>query len=332
MKKTILSGLAGLLLGCNEDHLSIGTDIKDKPAIEYEILEDTTYEQILRTQKFFSTFPTTIPGAKKIKKYEIDSAKYVLIHIRQVHHDNHLETEKQHRYINLVQEEIHTILSYFADEKITQIAYSEGRTIEDAKMITELYAMNREINLLAQKTDFVISIFYEMNLIELNEKKKTEKYDEVEQRIQYETTLFSWQNDYRDLQKMKQEDVERVFARSGALEKLAKEGIFEMKGSEEEDANIRAGIALERGETKSRYVMDDREDIAISIIAENRQQTNILVFGYAHDFYDNILRWNQIHPDEKFAFIEITPFSVPKTNDEVPEELQFHVEDLHLLN
>ncbi len=52
-----------------------------------------------------------------------------------------------------------------------------------------------------------------------------------------------------------------------------------------------------------------REDVALGIIARAAPSLAILVFGGNHDFRDNVASWNREHPEQTFAFVEITPRS-----------------------
>ena len=43
------------------------------------------YLDIARTQKAIDDFPTSIPGARDVKKYKISGSRYCLVHIRNRH-------------------------------------------------------------------------------------------------------------------------------------------------------------------------------------------------------------------------------------------------------
>jgi hypothetical protein len=45
------------------------------------------------------------------------------------------------------------------------------------------------------------------------------------------------------------------------------------------------------------------------MIANAAATLAILVFGGDHDFRDNVVSWNLEHPEQRFAFVEITPRS-----------------------
>lgn len=56
-------------------------------------------------------------------------------------------------------------------------------------------------------------------------------------------------------------------------------------------------------------VMEDREDIAVELIAKqtktSTQNVFPLVYGSAHDFTRAILKWNKAHPDEQFNLVTV---------------------------
>ena len=62
-------------------------------------------------------------------------------------------------------------------------------------------------------------------------------------------------------------------------------------------------------EARDRLVFDAREDVALDIISKNPNQMNVMVYGGAHKFEDNIHEWNQRNPDKKYSLIEVTPES-----------------------
>ncbi len=325
MKRNIFLGLTALIIGCTTDSDMSSTDIEDKPTLEYEIPTNKLEDEIKKTQEIFSTFPEKIDGAKKIIKYEVTSAKYILVHVRQVHHAG-LETDRQRSYITSVQIEIEHILLDLKEKNNIKIAYPEGRTVNGTNALMSVYTLRRSLDEEEEKINFIISTLYTT----AEQEQKEESMNRI--REEYARMFADWENEYRNLQKDKEEDIDRIFYKSGALEKLARKGVIEIKGCEEQDANIKAGIALEKGEKNNKYIFDIREDIALSIIAKEKQPLNILVFGYAHNFYDNILFWNKVHPNEKFALIEITPISVPERNEPDPYDIKFHADDLHLMN
>lgn len=55
------------------------------------------------------------------------------------------------------------------------------------------------------------------------------------------------------------------------------------------------------------YMFDRREDAALEIMVGNDDPGGFVFYGAAHDWRDNIDRWNEAHPDHAFSLIEMTP-------------------------
>jgi|TARA_Y100000034_G_C6800337_1_gene358979 hypothetical protein len=51
----------------------------------------------------------------------------------------------------------------------------------------------------------------------------------------------------------------------------------------------------------------ERENSLLEIISESDKPYSIVVYGAAHNFNDNIQRWNESFPSDKFSLIEMTP-------------------------
>lgn len=57
-------------------------------------------------------------------------------------------------------------------------------------------------------------------------------------------------------------------------------------------------------------IIDDREDVLLDIISSEEEDFSVVVYGAAHNFYDNIKRWNQEDSDHKFSHIIVIPRSL----------------------
>jgi hypothetical protein len=69
--------------------------------------------------------------------------------------------------------------------------------------------------------------------------------------------------------------------------------------------------------TKTKKAMcDDREDHFLKTMADSGKTSSIVVYGSAHNFYDNIELWNKKNPDKKISLIEV----VPKSYSEVKKD------------
>ncbi|MBI4141686.1 hypothetical protein HY484_02050 [Candidatus Woesearchaeota archaeon] len=45
---------------------------------------------------------------------------------------------------------------------------------------------------------------------------------------------------------------------------------------------------------------------------ETKDPVSVTVYGAAHDWKDNIVEWNKLHPDKKFSLIVVTPEALAK--------------------
>lgn len=57
----------------------------------------------------------------------------------------------------------------------------------------------------------------------------------------------------------------------------------------------------------SKIIRREREDYVVEKIAKKGDKINLLLFGEAHDFKDNIDRWNKSNPSKQYRLIEVTP-------------------------
>ena len=96
---------------------------------------------------------------------------------------------------------------------------------------------------------------------------------------------------------------------NGGAIKLAREGKIELRPAETEEMNQKAfmeSYKLVTGE-EIKYVFDGRERIAIESIGKDNLKIAVLVYGAAHEFKDDIERWNRENPNRKYNLIEIVP-------------------------
>ena len=108
---------------------------KDKP-----IREVVPYDNLTAANKFLRDFPSVIPGARAVRKYETPGAGKCLVHVLQRHYVNPDSSRFEHykrvyRKVNQVQHDIYDILSYLRShhglyEVIVEGAW-EGMTDQD---------------------------------------------------------------------------------------------------------------------------------------------------------------------------------------------------------
>jgi len=124
----------------------------------------------------------------------------------------------------------------------------------------------------------------------------------------------------QDLEKS-DKDAERT---GGAVAKLHNEGRIEVFAAETYEANLRAQIANDQRMIKlyesvlsggtplgdielPSEVTDMREDVLLDFVFKSKDRTSVTVYGGAHDWTNNVQKWNREHPNSKYSLIVITP-------------------------
>ena len=105
----------------------------------------------------------------------------------------------------------------------------------------------------------------------------------------------------------------------GACRQLLVEGKIRLKAAEIRESAQRARAAAELPNWEEDYLaalrdffhwtMEEREDALLELIHRAGDRIALTVYGAGHDWRDNVKSWNQRHPEEPFALIEITPAS-----------------------
>lgn len=119
MNKKIIAGTLAGLLGLGA-YLQLG-----RPSIESVVKRE------------FDSFPTEIPGAKSVKKYETEGAKYCLVHIKQFHVNPGIQTEARIMAMK-AQADIYTIVSQLSKNQGLKTVYVEGETPYSVAKFKEL--------------------------------------------------------------------------------------------------------------------------------------------------------------------------------------------------
>ncbi len=110
-------------------------------------------------------------------------------------------------------------------------------------------------------------------------------------------------------------DLEHVFRSRehnllyGAELLLFNEGKISLIPAETYEGYTLPKVARDSGEVDFSLTFDRRENEVLEIVSESQYPINIVTFGGAHFFGDNILEWNKQNPDKRYSLIEITPES-----------------------
>ena len=272
--------LAGILvLGIVFGGYAIGNKYfhKSKPAVRYSY-EYSHEDSVKKAREFFNNFPDVFDRAVSVRKYNVNDARYCLVHIRDFHGmaDNDerfgFRIDKKEKYqlekkINsvraLVQDDIYAILDRMIKQYGIRDGFCEGLSVEQENKMKAGFIRLKEI-------DLAIVKLYNENRIKIHATETEEM------------------------------DLERkADALRYIVSKIAQEEGYEPQLSEED---------------MSKY-LDCSENDVLKILANNSIPVKVFVYGGRHRFYNNIERWNRENPEQKYSMIEITPESYELRNN-----------------
>ena len=244
-------------------------------------------------------FPSSISGAKEVRKYKIGGAEKCLVHILQAHYNrevNNLDGD----YVTNVQRDIYDILSELINKRGIREVYAEGFVSEDiSNFKTSLSGFFKDYNELIS-----LESTYGAKLVSNNE----------------------FQAEINKARKVHSLILSEIEKKLGAVGRLVFEDKIIPKAGEILDTNEAAINDKIKG-IISEKILDDREDILLDIISRTRDILSIAVYGGRHafggekscgkdyslsnrfSFRDNVYEWNLKNPDRKFSLIEVVPKS-----------------------
>jgi hypothetical protein len=248
------------------------------------IVGESKESEVTVANKLLRNFPTTIPGAEKVEKYEVPGAKYTLVHIRQVH-ETPTMSDIYVPEVQEVQDNIYEIVRYLAQHEGVKEVLDEGFTRENQEL-DELKKLNEEmkniVNSLPEPPSFETLEFDvhkdQDGLIVLqrsciDKPKDAPVVNRNNPVTEHENTTPLG---YRPGRKI----IEGVWRAND-------EGLIKMIGGETLEGNICGFLALYRpGGTNNSVTLDDREDIVLDTMRSKYHEGSLAVvcFGGAHDF------------------------------------------------
>jgi len=270
-----------------------------------------TLEQITEANQKLRNFPEQISGAKAVRKYEVDGAKYCLVHVRQEHskefeNQRALETvmtKKDTERVNDIQKQISYTLAELAQKNVIDSVYLEGFS-------KELWQRVMKLPLESRMELCEIENHYTENL-----KNKIEGYErELSQTIIWDLpegyTEETFRQEINEKKKKLSEELkaykEMYKYVEGAALRAVMEGKLKPRFAENTASILSYDKFLETG-VLGNDAYDGREDIVLELLAEGKEPLALTVYGSAHNFKDNIERWNALHPEMKFSLIEVDP-------------------------
>jgi hypothetical protein len=280
-----------------------------------------------------------VPGAGRVRKYLTSDAKYCLVHIRQAHITGGMDIDRK-KEIRKVQDDIYKILSCLSERYCLNEVYCEGisnGTEALANKVAQNVILADSLN--QRFMDNLADQIRQYEVVIADDKLISLIYPDVNEAEKYRGNLRSGIERKKVLlnelisRKKTLDDLKSDQLVRGAPFILACEGKISLLAAERDDIYNQAlstlkkvkGNLLTRGAAIS--ILDDREDALLETIAGRKDRIAVVVLGGGHAFggrysfgenyisekrisvFDNIAKWNNSHPTEKFSLIEITPES-----------------------
>ena len=274
-------------------------------------------EKKTAANQYLHNFPTNIPGAGTITRYEVDGAKHCLVHIRQLHHPplDSLRFGKKRTPIIAVQQDIYAILSHLIQKSKLTNVYEEGIYVPEG---TSKDTVEGLLYLRQQKQDLKKSdttLRKKCEELSLQREKNEKIYTQIcinSPKMSQE--LFNWCQRYEPIAKLLEQVSRDVCGKYSSApseqnetekqgEELYRQGAADVLFFERK-VDLKAA---ETANARKQGRFEPREDALLEIVAKDAPTYAVAVYGGGHDFGDNIERWNTAHPHQKFSFIEITP-------------------------
>ena len=268
-------------------------------------------EQKTPANLFLTRFPTSIPNALSVEKYEQQDAKYCLVHIRQAHASFDFVAHEEKQKIADVQKDIYEILNYLIEHKNVKTVYQEGQMLENPTFAKDTrQKRHEEENQPISETEQKVCDLEKKLLMSQNtpaaDPLDAERYQDIlASEIKHYLTIMEQK---KDAPKYARDCELNSWYIDGAVGKLEDEKKISTKPTEKEsgfsDAFVKQGLDY--------AILKYREDYLLDLIAKTNNPASVTVFGSLHDWKDNIADWNKQHPDKKFSLIVITPDALAK--------------------
>lgn len=276
-------------------------DVSDKPV-------DST-EKLTKANELLRKIPDTMAGAS-VEKVEVDGAKYIVVHVTDVHHVSKEPTDDKEleKSVELVQLENANVLRELMPILETNVIYVEFMTPERERGFQDHMALVRSERMTGRAAD--ASLQKARAYVERLQIEKGEDDPEVRRaRKILESSLEPFEHG-KAIQKNNYELYRRITGAAGAL---ALEGNAILRPASSEgmlNVEIPKGISP-ADETLRKELFSDRERNVIGVLAEeNGQNAKILVFGAKHDFKEVVAVWNKEHPTRKISLAKVLAPSV----------------------
>ena len=276
-----LAGLTGL---CYDSHKTANKPLNEA-GTEYSSPSHLE-EKLTPADKVFNEFPSEIPGAYSIeKKHQANGSKYCLAHILQ----RHLPPSESYPGVTSKNAPPEFRLAYF---KECQKANAVQKGIYNI------------LNFLAEKNE-VSEVRHEGSIKGMSQEEADAFYRKMLGHI-LQNSLPSGEAIKQTLADKEMMERDFRYAPNGAI-LLAMEGKIKILPAEKEETRKKTSEEYLATRQVSLATQNQREDDLLELASQSENPLQVLVYGGAHDWMDNIKAWNERYPDRKFSYLVITP-------------------------
>lgn len=280
------------------------------PSNLVELVNNEDYKPDTSANEFLKHFSDDINFTKSVKKYPVSNARSCLIVIPQIHFtkntplmDSILPTLSSLMYaqINWCQKDIKFILEDMINKYDLSQIYCEGVTNEHTDDDLKIGYVSTLKSLAVRNYILFPRIEGMENLLNLELLLRIDAgEDDILKQIE-------------DLNPNEQKAFEYFKYIPGGAYIPIFEGDLKRVAASNSRLNAVAGYLIEResGELINEFIYERREFFALKSCSNDTNDFSVLIYGGGHDFRDNILVWNKVHPDDKYSLIIVKPETYP---------------------
>lgn len=275
------------------------------------IFSSSCSPEITPANQALRDFPNIPSDLATVQKYEEPGAKRVFVHIRQIHHTPGIDGAYKDWAVQ-TQRQIEDVLRKMITDTSISSVMVEG-VMADEQSAQAL----SEISLVLNDPRFQDRLHLLEDIFDPVIKNKLAQCRATLAKLEGEPSRFVtlYQRQEKDLIEQGIASL-RLFC--GGVGKLSAEGKLKIVGCEQSDLHSAQGSSLSTLRQKIQlgwisntalvdFAAELRENFLLGQIPKMDQTLAVAVYGGAHDFSGNVVKWNQDHPDNKISFIEITP-------------------------
>ncbi|MBN1792122.1 hypothetical protein JW826_00340 [Candidatus Woesearchaeota archaeon] len=278
----------------------------------YKVLTMEGDPPVTSTNAYVESFPTQIEGAGSVEKYNPLGAKRVLTHIRQIHNHpdydllsltDNMRADRDHFDKTIdVQDDISRIIPALRQKLGVSAIYVEG--------LSDRFSRADYVSLIQKQKEALAALKEQSHKLDVMRSRLGENPIWLEAGAQ----VILNQRSYLLVELLQGSAIlgsgmEVNFSGRKSTALALSEAESELKEKERLYLLGKCGF-LEKRRYEIRVedlMMRQREDDLLQIILDNGDKTAFVIFGGAHDWQDNVDSWNHTHPDERFAYVRITP-------------------------